>query len=315
MTDNPYSSYPRYLAAKRSLDDRCLNRHVWYALARHLPYTTPERPLRVLEVGAGIGTMFERAVEWNLLHHAHYHALDSSAENIATALERLPVWASKRAMEVKQPAPNQLEMIGPNREFQVNLETIDLFDFLDRQEKDESGTPAWDLIIAHAFLDIVDLSETLPRLLALIQPGGFFLFTLNFDGMTLFEPPLDPNLDAAIEALYHKTMDNRWVNNRPSGESRSGRRLFSLVKDFGGEILAAGASDWVVTPIAGAYEQDEAYFLHFIIATVQQALQGDPELDPAAFEQWIAARHAQIERGELTFIAHQLDFAGRNPAR
>jgi hypothetical protein len=31
----------------------------------------------------------------------------------------------------------------------------------------------------------------------------------------------------------------------------------------------------------------------------------------AAFDRWIEVRHAQIERGELVYIAHQLDFAGR----
>jgi hypothetical protein len=33
-------------------------------------------------------------------------------------------------------------------------------------------------------------------------------------------------------------------------------------------------------------------------------------LDPVRFEAWIAERHAQIERGELVYIAHQLDFFG-----
>jgi len=30
----------------------------------------------------------------------------------------------------------------------------------------------------------------------------------------------------------------------------------------------------------------------------------------AQFERWAAARHTQIERGELVYIAHQLDFMG-----
>lgn len=311
MTETNYTSFPRYLASKRSVDDRSLNRHVWYALARHLPYTTPEHPLRVLEIGAGIGTMIERAVEWNLLHHARYHAIDSSAENTAAALERLPVWASKRAMEVTQPETHRLELDGFNRRFWLSFETVDLFDFLARRAANLAGQGSWDLVIAHAFLDLVNLAETLPRLLDLVAPDGFFLFTLNFDGMTVFEPVLDAQLDTFIETLYHATMDTRLVGGRPSGDSHSGRRMFSLLKDCGGEILAAGASDWVVMPVGGTYEQDEAYFLHFIVETLHNALKGHPELDQAAFEQWIAARHAQIERGELIYITHQLDFAGR----
>ena len=29
------------------------------------------------------------------------------------------------------------------------------------------------------------------------------------------------------------------------------------------------------------------------------------------FEAWIAERHAQIERGELVYITHQMDFLGQ----
>ena len=54
-------------------------------------------------------------------------------------------------------------------------------------------------------------------------------------------------------------------------------------------------------------------FLHYIIETVRQALAGQAELDASRFERWIAERHAQIERHQLVYIAHQLDYAGRVP--
>jgi hypothetical protein len=70
----------------------------------------------------------------------------------------------------------------------------------------------------------------------------------------------------------------------------------------------------VVHPVAGAYPADEAYFLHFIVHTMHGALHDDPAIADApgieAFARWIAARHAQIDRGELIYIAHQLDFMG-----
>jgi hypothetical protein len=40
----------------------------------------------------------------------------------------------------------------------------------------------------------------------------------------------------------------------------------------------------------------------------------DRALTPASFERWIAERHRQIECGELTYIAHQLDVMGAAPA-
>ena len=60
----------RYLAAKRSVDDRALNWQVWQHLVAALPRATPQQPLRILEVGAGIGSMVERLVAGDVLIHA-----------------------------------------------------------------------------------------------------------------------------------------------------------------------------------------------------------------------------------------------------
>ena len=56
-------SFPRYLEAKKSVDDRSLNRSVWEALASSLPENSSEQPTKVYEIGAGIGTMLARMME------------------------------------------------------------------------------------------------------------------------------------------------------------------------------------------------------------------------------------------------------------
>ncbi|GEM_PF-5039026 len=38
--------------------------------------------------------------------------------------------------------------------------------------------------------------------------------TVNFDGLTALEPPIDPALDEQIERLYHATMDSRTTGGR-----------------------------------------------------------------------------------------------------
>ncbi len=105
-------------------------------------------------------------------------------------------------------------------------------------------------------------------------------------------------------------MDARITDGHPSGDSRTGRHLFGSLAQGGFDVLAAGSSDWVVFPVQGRYPADEAFFLHFIVHTMHGALHNDPAVAGEEFERWIAARHAQIERGELTYIAHQLDFMG-----
>jgi len=298
MSSPASSDYIRYLAAKQTLDDRSLNRQVWNCLMRAGRERDGAAPLRVLEVGCGIGTMLERLIDWGLLTRAEYTGIDAEAEFIRKAERRLYSYARGKnaAME---PPPAALDV-------RVTFAVADLFDFLDA----EQGKTFWDLLVAHAFLDLIDLPTALPRLLALLVPGGLFYFTLNFDGATIFEPAIDPDFDSHIETLYHRTMDTRRWRGEPAGSSITGRRLLVGLREAGARLLAAGSSDWVVFPGPDGYPGEEAYFLHCIIDTIAGALLGHPELDRGRFEAWLARRHRQIDAGELIYIAHQLDVLG-----
>jgi len=303
-------SFTRYLAAKKSIDDRSLNQHVWEQLAAALPPASPENPLQVIEIGAGIGTMIERTLERGLLHDAQYTALDNQLENLAAARLRLEVWAHARNMGMRT-APGQLLLEKDQHQVAVSLVQADVLDWIARLDTARrSAGPGADLLLAHAVLDLLDVPAILPGLLGLLAPSGLFYFSLNFDGLTLLEPAVDPELDDLIPVLYHRTMDNRRVSGKPSGDSRTGRHLFAHLRAAGAKILAAGASDWVVYPGRQGYPADEAYFLHFILHTVEQALHARPEIEPEKLAAWLAARHAQVERGELVYIAHQIDFFG-----
>jgi SAM-dependent methyltransferase len=300
-------SFTRYLSSKKSVDDRALNQGTLQALAHALSALQPAAPLRVLEIGAGIGTMIERFLERELLGVAEYTALDEQAENIAYARARLPGWAASHGFSVAMSMTGALRLQRGSQLVEIEFVEAELFEFIARWQ----GKRTWELLAANAFLDLVDIPKSLPKIFSLAKTGGLFYFTINFDGATLFEPALDPELDDQIERLYHRTMDERIINQAASGDSRAGRHLFAALQRAGATILSAGASDWVVFARAGSYPEDEAYFLHFIINTLDHALAGHPELDHERFSAWISERHAQIARGELVYIAHQLDFCGR----
>ena len=283
--------FTRYLAAKRSVDDRALNRHVWQTLAEALGAAAPaDRPLRVLEVGAGIGTMVERSIEWGLFASADYTAIDSGESNTRAARARLAHLTS-----------------GDEPGLRVQLQTANLYEFAARKENRQR----FELLIAHALLDLLHLPAALPSLLGMLRPGGLFYFSINFDGATLFLPEVDPALDSRIEALYHHSMDTRVTDGKPSGDSRTGRKLFHALRECGAEVLATGSSDWVVHALGGAYPADEAYFLGCILHFVESTLRGHAQLDAGAFEAWLATRRRQVARGELVYVAHQLDYCGR----
>ncbi len=301
-------SFVRYLAAKKSVDDRALNRQVRESLRQALACTNSARPLQVLEVGCGIGTMAERLMEWSFLHKVRYTGIDLAPECLAEARRRLKRFAAQKNFAFRE-SGTEIELTGPGLNFLLAFEAAEALEFAGR----EAERLRWDLLIAQAFLDLVDLDTAIPCLLSLLRPGGWFYFPLNFDGATVLLPALDPELDRLIENLYHQSMDRRSPSGKISPGSHTGRRLFGVLAAAGAEVLAAGASDWVVFPQGRSYPEDEAYFLHFLIHTISQTLSGHPCFDPQTFDAWIEERHAQVETGRLIYLAHQLDFFGRVP--
>lgn len=294
-------SFQRYLLSKQSVDDRALNPRVYAALRSSLP---DQRPLYVTEVGAGIGTMLSRLLQWGLLDKAYYLAVDGSPENIQFAREWLPPRVREVGLKVEETG-SSLRAYDESRDIRVRLLASDVFEFA------RSQPPAAHLLIANAFLDLLPLPASLTSLFSLVEPNGLAWLTVNFDGATIFEPQVDPLFDAQVEKLYHRSMDERLTAGQPSGDSRTGRHLFTYLREAGTEILEVGSSDWVVYPRHGRYPADEAYFLHYILHFFERTLSGHPELDPAGFAVWLAARRAQIENGELVYIAHQMDFLVR----
>ena len=300
-------SFTRYLSAKKSVDDRALNRWVWSALTDNLPSSSRIQPLEVLEIGAGIGTMIERMVDWDLLQFANYTAIDAQSDVFDFARQRLPAWSDARGLQTKDTLSGLL-LDGDELHIEIQLEAIDLHDFLAECRRRRT----WDVLVAHAFLDLVDLPSVLPKLLDLCKEDGIFYFSLNYDGLTVLEPTIDMEFDSLVLDLYNQTMDNRLIAGQKSGDSRTGRHLFSQLANIGATVVAAGSSDWVVHPGQDGYPQDEKYFLHYIINTIYKALRFHPDLEIDRFEKWIEGRHSQIARQELVNIAHQIDFFGKS---
>jgi SAM-dependent methyltransferase len=300
-------TFTQYLAAKKSIDDRSLNAGVWARLADILPQGTESHPLQVLELGSGIGTMVERCLERGLLRQAIYTAVDQDAQLVEIAQRRLSRWPTAQVNTAEPDSWSAISLPGQNdAAVKINLIVNEALDFVHARR----GRTVWDLIIAHAFLDLVDL-EFIPVLLELLEPQGLFYFSLNFDGLTAFLPEIDRVFDQIVIDLYHRSMDERRVNGALTGGSCTGRRLLEKLLAVGAHILQAGASDWVITPHAGRYTPDEVTFLQAIVQTVQDELQDHPQLDRQQFKEWIEKRQAQIERGELVYIAHQIDLVGQ----
>jgi len=299
-------SFQRYLAAKKTIDDRSLNAGVWQALIKHWPRSRKEGAPRVLEAGMGIGTMLQRLLERGVLTQGAYLGIDLEQANIQQAREWLTAWAEPHAYRLEQ-AQGGIALHKAARRVETRFRQGDILQYAQQPEAQRT----WEVLIAHALLDLLPVPEAVPALLGLLRPGGLFYFTCNFDGETIFEPALDPEFDRLVVERYHLSMDQRQVNGRLSGDSQTGRHLFTALEQAGGRILEAGASDWVVYPRQGLYQADEAYFLYHILYFFESTLAGQFGEQEPRFRDWLAQRRLQVRGGELVYIAHQLDFLGR----
>jgi SAM-dependent methyltransferase len=291
--------YARYLAAKTTVDDRALNRQVLAELRRLMPAGAP----RILEIGAGLGTMVARLTDWAAIVAGEYILLDADQQLLDGSRQWLSGWAAARGLRC-DPLPDGLR-VG---ELRVRLLHAELGSYLEAAAE----APA-DVLIANAVLDLVEVPAVLPGLLRLLVPGGVYWFTINYDGESIFEPG-HPH-DGQVMQAYHRDMDERVRYGRPAGESRTGRHLFHHLRAAGAPALAAGPSDWVVhAGPGGTYAGDEAYFLRSILDTIHNALRDRQDrVAPADLAGWLAERGRQLAAGELVYIAHQLDFVGRSP--
>jgi hypothetical protein len=298
-------SYERYLSAKVSVDDRALNRVVVDGLKRALASRRGEEALRVLEVGGGTGTMVRRAIDWGIFARAEYVLLDADAELVQKGLASLRSWSQEFGLSAVTTRDDTLQLRNGDGSVDVTVRGVssEIFDYLSAPEDFKA-----DLLIASAFLDLVELPRVLPALLALASDRGVFWFPINFDGETIFEPAHP--LDKQVIAAYHRTMDERVRYGRPAGESRTGRKLIHAISQAGGRVEAAGSSDWVVFAQDDEYPGDEAYFVRCILATIDEALSQRSDVSQTDLQSWLAARRGQLKDGTLVYIAHQIDLVG-----
>lgn len=291
--------FQRYLRAKRTVDDRALDRWLVGELRDGLAGCEAggDEPLRVLEVGAGIGTMVTRFLEWDVLPAGkiHYTAVDLQPGNVAELPRYIRNWAEGRAVSVA--GSDTLIIEGPDRHVEIETVVAEGFEYAERTDT------AYDLVVGAALLDILDTAR-LETLLATLDVGGLYYFPITFDGGTRFLP--SHPADRTIERHYHDHMDSK-----ADGSSRAGGEVLARLQQVEGVSVAAAGSDWVVTPDNVSYPADEAYFLRFILETIETAVGEITDGECPELDDWLGRRRAQVEAGELLYLTHQLDLFGR----
>ena len=302
------SDFARYLEAKTSVDDRALDVGTMMSLADAIA-ERESTELKVLEVGCGVGNMLARLLNrgvFDSVRELDYTAIDIEPTYIERAKERLGQWALELGYQIEKVADAHFRLTDDNRRIDLRFFSASLSEWVERDDVSN----AYNLIIAQAVLDILNASVAVGQVFRMLPAGGLYYFPIHFDGNTIFEPTFDPLFDAEIERHYHASMDNRVIDGKPSGDSRTGRHLFAVIRAAGGQVMASGGSSWVVHSDGEKYPGDEAYFLHYIVDGVYRELSQSSEISQPFLWQWAGVRHSQVESGELVYLAHQLDFFG-----
>lgn len=289
-------AFADYLAAKYPLDQRSLNRAVKQRL---LAATAGRASLRCLDVGTGGGAMLRRLLESVEVPHLLLTGLDQQAELLRGAAHSLEQWLRAQGYAVT-PTPTGLCAQRAERRVELAWVCAGLMEF--------SPAPgSFDLITAHAVMDIVPLQPSVRRFAEWLTAGGLLYTTLNYDGDTALLPPYaDAAFEDALLAGYDASMEQRRVEGLMTGGCRSGRRLHAALLEQGFAVAAYGSSDWNITPLDGAYRDADAVCLRALLDFIRA--EGEAACcDAEALRAWYATRQRQIATAQLGMIVHQLD--------
>ncbi|AUV83620.1 hypothetical protein C2R22_19850 [Salinigranum rubrum] len=309
--------FERYLSAKATVDDRALNREV---LARFRDDVLTQREPRILEAGAGTAAFCRRFLSWEDLPDCTYVAVDTDPDLLATARERVLEAAREEGFSASLADPSLAPGPVPDVDGATTVAAIRLSGparidvYLVAGDALAVASRGWDVLVAQAFVDLLSPPDV-ERLVSGVAAGGPVYFPITFDGGTAFSPP-HPADDAVLDA-YHATMVGDGEGDRLG--ARAGRRLRTLLPDFGVDLVSVGDSDWCVEPTDRAgegagdesksYPADEAYFLAVLVDTVADAVRG--RLSDETVDAWLTARKRQRDTGELRFGARNLDLYGQ----
>lgn len=292
-------AFADFLQAKFALDERSLNREVRGAFLdalRSLPQ------IQCLDVGAGTCATLRRLLNSGLTTPLFLTALDRDPGLLDIARQE----AAGRLHALS------LEPCMEKGVIQTQGERLTTIRFAAGELKDYRPDRLYNVITAHAFLDIVPLPEALRLFAAWLQPGGYLYASINYDGDTALLPEYD---DAAFEARllghYNHTMERRRVDGQATGGAYCGRRVHGLLPEYSFDMLAYGSSDWNITPFLGEYRDGDAVCLMAVLEMIHGEGQSSGLFHQDQLDRWRENRLWLLQRRRLGLIIHQLDLLAR----
>lgn len=288
-----------YLEAKYPLDSRSLNRDVLADLTRML---SDRRQVRCLDLGTGTGATPKRLIDLNLDLSLEITGLDIDSGSLDLAQAQLTRKLSDLGFKTQENG-RRISARRYRQTLRIGFECASALDWAPVENSGKFG-----LISAHAFMDIVPIGPLVDKILDLLDPGGIFYATLNYDGSTALLPAYsDEEYERNILEHYDQSMEIRRIHGLPTGGARSGRRLLGLLAGSGFSVYSYGSSDWNITPVNGSYRDRDALCLKTLLAAIRAEASKNQQLNTQRLAAWYSDRSRAIDAGMLGMIVHQLD--------
>ena len=292
-------SFADFLKAKFALDERSLNREVRGAFLDAL-HSLPQ--IECLDVGAGTCATLRRLLNSGLTAPLSLTALDRDPGLLDIARQEAEGWLRALGLDPRIDA-------GAIR---TQGERPTAIRFAADEVKDHRPDRLYNVITAHAFLDLAPLPQALQRFAAWLQPGGYLYASLNYDGDTALLPVYE---DAAFEARllghYNHTMERRRVDGQATGGAYCGRRLHGLLPEYGFDILVHGSSDWIIAPVLGEYRDGDSVCLKALLEMIDGEGQRSAVFCQEQLDRWHDDRLRLLQQQRLELTIRQLDLLAR----
>lgn len=291
-----------FLDAKLALDERSLDPAVNSALRQRLAAMPA---LSALDVGSGSGASIARMQRWR-----------PSGGWSLTALDRDPGLLERACATARRVLPGSISMGDEVHCHRAGIRV----DFVACELAAYRPAHPFDLILAHAFLDLVPLAPALTAFGRWLRPDGLVYATINCDGAPELAPRYeDAAFESALLACYARSMEARRVNGLATGGAQCGRRLLECLPRLGFSVLAAGRSDWRIGASEGVYPDRDDDCLYALIELVCKEGRLSGALDASALRRWHERRVHDVQACRLEMRVPNVDvlacYAGAAPVR
>ncbi|MBN1835183.1 MAG: class I SAM-dependent methyltransferase [Spirochaetales bacterium] len=305
--------FDAYLEAKIEVDDRSLHPRLFSAVCGRI--RSLESP-RILDVGTGTGAMLRRLLGRAVGERGELVGLDPEGRSLTVASRRIARELETRGHRVEVgPRTDKIGFTGSAAVLSAGALGVRLVcgGLLEDGLSARPGGRRFDVVTAHAFLDLLPIEAALRAIRGLLRPGGWLYATINYDGLTALLPPYgDPEFERRLLECYDRSMEKRLAGGKSTGGRFSGRRLCRTLPGCGYAIRDVGPSDWMVFPGPRGHSRGRRTFLRTLLAFIAGEGLGatglEPErLDPASVRRWYAQRLEAVDGGKLALMTHQLD--------